>query len=254
MKIEKKSKAEQVKEMIEEFLDSEDEESFESHPVSVRMAICKKEETNVESSKTTDFKSEKIQLESSTSETIEPTDVKLSGAQGLRDLIQKDKAGNIKHEEIHNIPKKEMSNTDKVSTRKKDDINTSSSQISTGIEPPIDNLNNGGSILKSDVNITQTDKESFLNGEQKMNNVSKVDDKINADQHTHSKKDIITHVKIAENVVEMIETDSNVIMKSSTEEAKESTISLSKDEQNLSKDSDANDNENNSKSTTTKGS
>merc|ERR1711915_765147 len=106
MKIEKKSKAEQVKEMIEEFLDSEDEESFESHPVSVRMAICKKEETNVESSKTADFKSEKIQLESSTSETIEPTDVKLSGAQGLRDLIQKDKAGNIKHEEIHNIPKK----------------------------------------------------------------------------------------------------------------------------------------------------
>merc|ERR1711915_735397 len=62
------------------------------------------------------------------------------------------------------------------------------------------------------------------------------------------------HVKIAENVVEMIETDSNVIMKSSTEEAKESTISLSKDEQNLSKDSDANKNEINSKSTTTKGS
>merc|ERR1711915_702545 len=99
-----------------------------------------------------------------------------------------------------------------------------------------------------------TDKESFLNEKQKMNNVSKVDDKINADQHIASKIDIITHDKIAENVVEMIQTESNVIMKSSTEEAKESTITLAKDEQNLSKDSDANKNEINSKSTTTKGS
>merc|ERR1711915_829826 len=249
-----KSKTVQVKEMIEEFLDSDDEESLESNPVSVRMAICKKEETNVESSKIADFESEKIQLESSTSETIEPTEVKLSGAQGLRDLIQKDKAGNMKHEENHNISNKQMSNTDKVFSRKKDDINTSSSQISTGIEPPINNLNNGGSVLKSDVNITHTDKESFLNDKQKMNNVSKVDDKMNADQHIPSKIDIITHDKIAENVVEMVQTESNVIMKSSTEEAKESTITLAKDEQNLSKDSDANKNEINSKSTTTKGS